>query len=133
MTMTLPAEETVQCNSARASGTLEVTIERDPHGIVEVSVDDGARRVATGRLGVSVAGHPAPIHVEVSPSHRGRGIATAVLSALMDEARNNDIAGLCWRARADDVAVRKLADAAPGAICARRVQGGVAKGVLLLT
>jgi GNAT superfamily N-acetyltransferase len=76
-------------------------------------------------------GHPAEASVEVTPSHRSRGIGSLLLRQLIDEASARGIRWLTWTGAADDPHATSLPKASH-AICARRVAGGRATSAILV-
>jgi GNAT superfamily N-acetyltransferase len=75
--------------------------------------------------------HPRPLDVEVTPSHRRRGIGTALLGRLIAEASARHVATLTWTQPADDQSVRRL-ERASHAIAARRVADGRTKSTIFV-
>lgn len=80
---------------------------------------------------VAPSSHPKEADVEVTPTHRRRGIGTALLRHLVAEAAARRVSTLTWTHPADDPAVTHLEAAAP-APCARRVEHGRVKSTIFV-
>lgn len=92
--------------------------------------DDAGDGLGIATCDLTPSTHPRSISVEVAASARRRGVGTALFKCLIEEAEDRGIAWLTYTGPADDALLRMAATS--GSICARRVNGDLAKSVILV-
>jgi len=77
----------------------------DPSRMLWIAEEDG-RPVASGRLDARPGGW-AEVHITVDPAERGRGVGTAVIAALVEQAKLSLYAWLQARIKPNNAASRQ--------------------------
>lgn len=129
--MTDARDPTIQHLTLTDGGTVDLaTFADDDRVTVTAWANDGSL-VGLAWFDAHDSGHPRPARVEVTPVQQRRGIGTALLRRLIDEASSLGVATITWTLPADDPAVRRL-EHASHAIAARRVADGRAKSTIFV-
>ena len=109
---------------------VRIDVATTPEQLLLRAVDDRGQDVGTATCDLTAGPQPHSITVEVPEELRNRGIGTVLFTRLVAAASDRDIEWLTFTGPSDDALLRLAATS--GSICARRVQGNMAKSVVLV-